>query len=653
MRFTAGLLLGALQMIGQDSGKQLSGIEPGDWSDYNRDLAGTRYSPLTQINTMNVARLKLAWSYSLAESNDPAIIREGLGATQQSTPLVVGGIMYLTAGDHILALDSETGKVIWVHKLEPGMVASRRGLAFWPGDRQNPARIIYTLGPGGALKTTKMSALNAKTGNTDPGFGKEGVVELEVAYAGVPTIYKNLVILGAYSPEHAPLGTPGDTRAFDARTGAKLWVFHSVPPPGELGHDTWEGGSWKSRSGVNSWGFHMTVDEQRGILYTPFGAPSSTYYGGDRKGANLFGNALVALDAQTGKYLWHFQTIHHDIWDYDLPPSPGLIDIVRDGKKIPALAQTGKTTLMFILDRVTGKPVFGVEERPVLKSEVPGEETYPTQPFPVTPPPLARTSYKPGDLVTAADTNEEHAKACQALVERSGGLSNRGLFTPWPYRPEGSPPRSTISFPGTSGGTNWGATASDPNTGYVYAFSQDVGSIGWIKKFPEGGHRVAYAEEFNPLVYDTALESGEAGYPTNFTAPAHGSNGEEWPCQKPPWSRLSAVNANTGEIAWQVTVGVTDELPPGKRNTGRLGLAGPMVTAGGLVFLGATNDRRFRAFNAKTGKELWVTKMEYSANADPITFSGKNGKQHVAIVAGLPPPGAVKNNQTVMVYSLP
>jgi quinoprotein glucose dehydrogenase len=658
VRLTVFLVVGTLQLIGQGQGKRPARIEPADWPNYNRDLAGTRYSPLTQINTQNVARLKLAWSYSLTEFADPTLVRQDPSTNQEGVPLVVNGVMYLTAGDHILALDCETGKMIWQHRLDPGMVASRRGVAFWPGDRQSPPRILYTFGSNqlpatGWMNATKLTALNAKTGNTDPGFGQEGVVDMGVAYGGVPTIFQNVVIVGSAGLEHAPLGFLGDTRAFDARTGGKLWSFHSVPQPGELGHDTWEGESWKDRSGVNTWGFQMAVDEQRGILYMPLGSPSSNYYGGDRKGANLFGSSLVALDAKTGKYLWHFQTIHHDIWDYDLPPAPSLIDIVRNGQKVPALAEIGKTSLMFILDRATGKPVFGVEERPALKSDVPGEETFPTQPFPLKPPPLARTSYKPEDLVTEADTNAEHAKACQALVDRSGGLYNRGLYTPWLYRPEGSPPRSTISFPGAGGGTNWGGTASDPKSSYVYAFTQDAGSIGRIQMFQEGGHRVVYVNELNPLLYDLVGDSGAPGSATRFAASPHGPAGEAWPCQKPPWSRLSAVNANTGEIAWQVPVGVTDELPEGKRNTGRPGTAGPMVTAGGLVFLGATNDRRFRAFDAKTGKELWVTKMEYSANANPITFLGKNGKQYVAIVAGLPPPGALKNQQTAMVYSLP
>ena len=639
-------------LLAASAGKQDSA---NDWPTFNHDLAGTRFSSLAQIDTKNVDKMTLAWSYRAADI--------GGHAPPQATPLVIRGAMYLPTGNGVVALEPETGKTVWTYLLPAGLTANYRGVAFWPGDRENPPRILFTAAPGefsqgpqSVAKFRTLIALNAKTGKLDPGFGKEGMLALDVAYAGVPTVFRNLVMLGAYGQEHDPLGISGDTRAFDARTGAKLWVFHSVPHPGELGNDTWAGDSWKDRSGTNVWGFQMTMDEARGILYMPFGAPSSTYYGGDRHGANLFGNALVAIDAQTGKYKWHFQTIHHDIWDYDLPPAPSLVDIVKDGQRIPALAQAGKTGLMFILDRVTGKPVFGVEERPAPKSEVPEEETWPTQPFPVKPPPLARMSYRTGDIVSAEDTTPDHAQACRELVERSGGLLNLGPFTPWTYRPEGARPHSTISFPGITGGSNWGGTAADPRTGFVYAFTQDLGNLGWIEKFPAEGHRVKYANELNHLQYDTVGESGEAGSPRRFEAAVKFADGKTvtWPCQKPPWGRLSAVNANTGEIAWQVTVGVTDELPEGKRSTGRTGNAGPMVTGGGLVFLGATNDGRFRAFDAKTGKQLWETRFEYTASAIPITYRGKNGKQYVAIMAaGQKLPNAVDGHQALMVFALP
>ena len=600
-----------------------------EWQTYNHDLAGTRYSPLTQINTSNVARLTQAWTYRPAAS--------GGRPSPEVTPIVVNGVMYLTAANRVLALEPETGKEVWRYELQTGQ-ASQRGVAYWPGDNNHPPRILFTAG-------RRLIALNAVTGELSSGFGNNGEVDMTVGYGGVPTIYKNVAMVGAAVGEYTPLGPPGDSRGFDVRDGRKIWDFNSVPRPGEIGNATWEGDSWKNRSGANVWGFQMTVDEQRGIVYMPFGAPTSTYYGGDRKGDNLFANSVVAIDAETGKYKWHFQPIHHDIWDYDLPPAPGLVDIVQNGKRIPALAQTGKMGLMFILDRVTGKPVFGVEERAVPKSDVPGEQTSPTQPFPVKPPPLARTTFKAEDIVTENDTTAEHAKACREIMERSGGFYNEGLYTPWLYRAEDAPPRSTIIFPGSIGGTNWGGTATDTRSGYVYAFTQNLGFIGWMQKMPAGYVDRLLREPSTPI--DRASEAGLGPYQT-FTARATGPDGRpvlggSWPCQKPPWGQLTAVNANTGDIAWQTTVGVTDELPEGKRNTGRVGLAGPIVTAGGVVFLGATNDNRFRAFDSRNGKELWTVKLDFAANAVPTTYQGKNGKQYVAVMAG----------QGLIVFSLP
>ena len=359
-----------------------------DWPMYNRDLAGTRYSPLTQINAGNVAKLTQAWSYRLQPEGKTL---SGSEIFQEITPIVVNGVLYTTSGNRVVALDPETGKEIWRYELKTGL-ASQRGLAYWPGDRNNPARIIFTTGH-------KMVGLNANSGKIDPGFGKEGEVPLEVTYAGAPTIYKNILLLGTnfYGPGERHInpaldqagGQLGDTHAYDARTDKQIWEFHTIPRPGEAGNETWLNDSWKNRTGNNVWSFSLTVDEQRGILYLPVSEPGANFYGGDRPGNNLFGDSVVALDAETGKLKWYFQTVHHELWDYNLPPAPGLVDIVKDGKKIPALAQVGKIGYMFILDRTTGKPVFGVEERPVAQGSVPGEHYSPTQPIPVKPPPIA------------------------------------------------------------------------------------------------------------------------------------------------------------------------------------------------------------------------------------------------------------------------
>jgi quinoprotein glucose dehydrogenase len=585
-----------------------------DWPMYRRDLGGTGYSPLKQINADNVAKLAQAWSFTLSE-------RGGL----EVTPIVVNGVMYIPGTGHVFALDADSGKEIWRYDVAQGPT---RGVAYWPGDKDNPPRIIFT------TFSRKVIALDAATGKIVPTFGKDGVVELTVGYNGVPTIYKNLVFLGA-SVGELPIGPPGDTRALDARTGALLWTFHSVPQPGEVGHETWLDDGWKGRSGTNVWGWYMTVDEKRNLLYMPIGGPSPNYYGGDRPGANLFGNSIVAVDADTGKLKWYFQTIHHDLWDQDLPPGPGFVDIKQHGKEIPALVAIGKTGLMFILNRETGKPVFGVEERPVAKGDVPGEWYSPTEPFPLKPPPLARMSYKPEDIVTADDTTPEHVKACQDLLAKSGGsFYNAGPFTGWLYHEEGTPPKTTIQFPGGTGGTNWGGVATDPTTGYVFVQTHDMSLIGWLEK-KKAGLVYGRGNEGSTQVYDRGSVDGPGPY-FSFSAVVKDANSKvigNWPCQKPPWGRLYAINANTGDIAWQSVIGITPGLPPGKQNTGGGGSAGPIATAGGLVFIGATPDNRFRAVDSKTGKELWVTDLGKNANANPMSYQGKSGKQYVAIVA--------------------
>ncbi len=612
-----------------------------DWPMYNRDPAGTRYSPLTQINTKNASQLKLAWSYQLKSS------ATGRGAPRSSgsevTPIVVDGVMYLPAAGRVVALDAVTGKEIWRYELPAGSPGNR-GVTYWPGDKDNPPRIIFTTGH-------MMVGLNAKTGKLDPGFGKEGQVDLVVPYTAPPTVYKNMLFVGANVPEINAPNLPGDTRAYDARTGAKMWEFHSVPRLGEVGNDTWAPDAWKDRTGVNNWGFQMSVDAQRDLLYTTFGSPASDFYGGDRIGNDLFGNSVVALDANTGKMKWYFQAVHHDVWDFDLPPAAGLIDVTIKGKKVPIMAQTGKVGYMYILNRVTGEPVFGVKETPVPKSQVPGEQLSATQQIPLKPPPFGRMSFKMEDLVTAEDTTAEHAAACRDLVEKSGGAHNEGPFTPYAWRAPGAPPVSNVIFPGPIGGANWGGTASDPKLGYVFVFTNEYGSIGWVQKEPET----------SKVPYQQASILGNP-FNSKFWALKKDANGltlgaQSWPCQKPPWGRLTAVNAATGEFAWQIRLGVTDELPEGKKNTGRIGFGGPIVTAGGLVFIGATNDKRFRAIDSRTGKELWETKLEYNAIAVPMTYQGKDGKQYVAITAanggaGVTDPDS-RGEESVVVFALP
>src|SRR5215471_13055358 len=447
-----------------------------DWPMYRHDHAGTGYSPLTQINASNVSNLSQVWTFGLqsdAPAPPPAGGRGGAGGAlnSEATPIVVNGVMFVPTANRVVALEPETGKEIWSYRL-PGGAPSRRGVAYWPGQGADLSRIFFTSG-------RRLIALDARTGTIVTGFGKDGEVDLGIPYNSVPGIYRNVVVVSANTPPGTSGGI-GNPRAFDARTGAKLWEFSSVPQPGTVGHDTWEGDSWKGRLGVNAWPFYFTLDEQRGLLYLPLASPIGGYYGGDRKGANLFGNSVVAVDIQSGAYKWHFQTIHHDLWDADPPAPPGLFDIVRNGRTIPALALTTKSGYLYILNRVTGEPAFGVVERDVAKSEVPGEFAFPTQPIPVKPPPIARNEYTPADLVADVDTTAEHAAACRAIVEKNG-VYNSGPFTPWAYRAPGAPPKTAVVFPGGLGGANWGGTAFAPQPGYLFVATQDVGALGWME----------------------------------------------------------------------------------------------------------------------------------------------------------------------------
>jgi quinoprotein glucose dehydrogenase len=623
--WTMSVCLGALltTLLVHSAGTRQPSTETigGDWPMYRHDMAGTGYSPLTEVSTRNVATLAQVWTYRL-QSDAPAAPgpsgRGGAGGVNSEvTPIVVNRVMYVPAANRVVALEPETGKEIWRHPVS-GAAPSRRGVAYWRGEGDTPPRIIFTAG-------RRLIAIDAGTGAPAPGFGTDGEVDMVVPYNSVPLVYRNTVVVGANTPQGA-IGGIGNPRAFDARTGARLWEFSAVPQPGTVGHDTWEGDSWKGRLGVNAWPFYFTLDEQRGLLYLPLASPVPGAYGGDRKGANLYGNSVVAVDIQTGAYKWHFQTIHHDLWDHDPPAPPGLFEVVRNGRRVPALGLTTKSGYLYILNRETGQPIFGVEERPVPKSDVPGELAFATQPFPVKPPALARVGYTPADLVTASDTTAEHANACAELVEKSGGVTNAGPFTPWRFRAEGARPASTLLFPGGLGGANWGGTASDPGTGYVFVVTQDVGALGWIEKAKDGA----------PVPYDKSTGGGRGTFDVRIAD-------TNWPCQKPPWGRLTAVNTSTGDIAWQIRLGITEQLPEGKQNTGRPALAGAIVTAGGVLFVASTDDNRFRAFEAKTGRQLWVTKLERRGNADPMTYRGRNGKQYVAVVA----------TDTLVVYALP
>ena len=587
-----------------------------NWAGYSGDPGGQRYSPLTQVNTKNVTKLKLAWQYGIEAAPLPSAGpgRGGGISPTEAVPIVVDGVMYTpTVRRTIVALEPETGKELWVYDL--GRAGSPlRGVAYWPGDKDFSAQIMVGTNDGHLI------ALNAKTGKLVPGFSKEGMLDLRAGVAdkfpAMPyhmsspgAIYKNTIITGAQGQEENPDGPSMDIRAWDIRSGKLLWTFHPLPQPGEPGYETWPKDSWINGGSPANWGA-MTIDTERGLAFLPIGQPASQYYGGARPGDNLFSSSIVCLDIATGKMKWHFQMTHHDLWDYDAEAAPSLIDIVQKGKKIPAVVAISKISLMFFLNRETGKPIYPVEERPVPQSDIPGEHTSKTQPFPVKPPPLARHGLKADEIFTG---EPEHEKFCRELVEKIGGIHNYGAYTPY------SDKEYRIVFPGQQGGANYGGVSIDPKLNYVFVNIRNVGGMGRMDK--QADTDVVGYRRFSPLGRGTTNQ--------RFWDPSN-----QLPCQPGPWSELYAVNANTGDIAWHVPFGVSDALEAkGMHNIGAFGQGGTIATAGGLVFIAGTNDRRFRAFESKTGKMLWETKLDVQGQTNPMTYTGKDGKQYVVIMS--------------------
>ena len=578
-------------------------LRGGDWPSYNRDLAGTRFSPLEQISATNVDDLRQAWSYSLGPATGASF--EG----SELTPLVVDGILYATAADRVVALRADTGAELWRFALPQG-VPSQRGLAYWQGETAPGARIFFTAGRA-------LIALDAASGQKAPEFGNGGEVAMPAAYNGAPTRFEDLLVVGSNGP-------PGGVRAYDAANGVERWSFAGAPT---LTHPAPS----------------VTVDVDRALVYAVFAGPEpDVFYGGERADQDPHLNSIVALDARTGLRRWSFQTVHHDVWGYDLGAPPVLMDAAVGGIRRPLLALAGRAGYLYFLDRVTGEPVFGIVETPVPASDVPGERVSPTQPIPQKPPPIARVAYSADDIVTAAQTTAEHAAYCRTLRDRSGGLQNLGPFTPYRFRAPAAQPRSTIVFPGSLGAVSWGGAAVDPERGLVYVNTSSEGGIGWLERNTGDATSAQTGEgarvERMPYRRTSAVGGPLARF-WSHDAQADSAGNEQgggsaaWPCQKPPWGELLAVNAATGEIAWRVPLGVTEELPEGRRRTGRLNVGGPIVTATGLLFIGATNDRRFRAFDSRTGAELWVTELPLSAHAVPITYAAPDGRQYIAIVA--------------------
>jgi glucose dehydrogenase len=609
----------------------------GEWHYYGGDSASSHYSPLTQINKSNVRELQIAWEWKVGDEPMPQYNITPYNF--EATPLMVDDVLYLPTPYHrVVALDAKTGKELWnydPHMYEwgrgPGAegFALHRGVATWTDGKQR--RILLP-------SRGRLIALDVKTGKLIPSFGREGIVDMtetlvrkvkdrtHYTNTSPPVVFKNLVIVGSTISDVLvyPQNPPGDVQAFDVRTGKFVWSFHTIPQAGEFGNDSWENESWKNTGHANVWS-PMALDEKRGLVYLPVTEPSLDYYGGKRKGNNLFGDTLVCLDANTGKRVWHFQVIHHNLWDYDGVMTPNLLTIHVDGKTIDAVAAVSKTGFTYVFNRVTGEPVWPIVERPVPQSDVPGEKTSPTQPFPTKPPAFAHQGFTPDDVVDF--TPEIKAMALEKIKDyRYGPLFNPPSF------------QGTLLMPRNIGGANWGGASVDPEKGILYVRALNM--LQAIRLTKEG----------------VEPENEKPNFPVVLTI------GEGLFVNKPPYSTLTAIDLNKGEIIWQVPIG---DMPAIRNNpllkgltlppTGVPGQAGTLVTASGLLF-NAPGDNKLYALDQDNGTVLWAgdlknpsagTSMVYRTGT-PMTYRTRSGQQFVVLATG-----GEKNPPTLVAYALP
>ena len=668
-----------------------------NWSDYAGGADSMQYSALKQIDKSNVNKLELAWSFLVP----------GKSVRFVFNPVIVDGVMYVMGkDDSIVALDAASGKQLWSHPVEG--TATERGINYWESKDRSDRRLIFSV-------NSYLQEINAKTGVTVNTFGNDGKVDLREGLGRDPKmirniqsrnpgrIFENTIIVGS-APGEMYGSPPGDVRGYDVLTGKMTWIFHTVPHPGEFGYETWPPDAWKYAGGANTWG-EITVDEKHGIVYFPLGSPTYDLYGADRKGANLFGNCLLALDARTGSRLWHFQAVHHDLWDYDLTTAPKLLTVKHNGKMVDVVAQASKSGFVYVFNRVTGEPLWPIEERPVPQSDVPGEESWPTQPFPTKPPPFARQTFAVDDVNPYVDSAEK-----ERLKQIVRSARNEGVFTPPTLT------RFQIQFPGAWGGGNWGAAAVDPPSGWLYVRTLNQPSYRQLsERNQEGppaarggtpeqrgfalysrvcmechgpertnltspavlaadhirttvrsgrGPMPAFDEETlshqdldaiiaylnNPAAGTTpgrgrgpaqargrgpALPPpppGQTRYFANFGAQMLANNG--LPAIGPPWTELVAYDLNEGVIKWRIPVGTVSELAAkGIRDTGSYRPRnGPVVTAGGLIFLGSTPDGTIRAYDKDTGKTLWEKQLDANPEGLPAVYE-TGGREYVVFAA--------------------
>jgi quinoprotein glucose dehydrogenase len=679
--WTASVILTALPAFAADPHTQ--------WRDYGGSADGAQYSALHQINRSNVSQLKVAWTYATGDGNKYVF-----------NPLVIDGTMYVLAKNNsIVALNAATGKEIWTHPTDPtNTLITNRGLNYWQSADGSDCRLLFAM-------RNQLQAIDARTGRTITSFGKGGVVDLREGLGRSPEsltlvqsynpgrIFENLLILGSATNEEYRSG-PGDIRAYDVRAGKLVWTFHTVPHPGEVGYDTWPKDAWKSVGGANAWS-GLALDEKRAIIYIPTASPKYNFYGANRPGANLFGDSLLALNARTGKLIWYYQMVHHDIWDYDNDSTPMLTTVTHNGKKIDVVAQAGKVGFVWVFNRETGEPLWPIEERPVPKSDMPGEKTWPTQPFPSAPPPFARQTFTAKDLSPFLEPDER--KRLEAEMESA---HNEGLFTPPGLG-------NTVEMPGNNGGANFGGATVDPENGQLFVVSKDLPAMLKLElaaapsaaATPEGRGQSLFTAHCAlchgtnregkppaiPSLVDVSprlpndqirsvIQHGRGLMPafsqltdadvTSLLAylarpelaptsaapvasaspvdPIHAEYKSSFgfmfarnglPVITPPWTSVTAYDLNTGTIRWKIPLGTVPELAEkGFNDTGsHFPKVGPVLTAGGLIFTG-TRDRKVRAIDSDTGKILWEQEVDAALEGMPAVYE-IGGREYVVFCA--------------------
>ncbi len=662
-----------------------------DWP-VNGGPGNIRYSPLTQINQENVKQLQVAWTYDSGDAFP--------GSEMQSNPIIVDGTLYATTPKmRVIALDATTGREIWsFNPSEPGAAKRRyrhRGVTVYRD------RVFFTY-------RNYLWALNRGTGKPMTSFGKNGRIDLReglgrpaermtVSASSPGVIYQDMIILGSTVPETLP-GTPGHIRAFDVNTGQMRWIFHTIPHPGEFGYETWSKTSYEISGGANAWA-GLSIDPKLGMVFAATGSGSFDFYGSNRIGDNLFADCVLALDAKTGKRIWHFQDVRHDVWDLDFPAAPSLVTVTHNGRRVEAVAQITKTGYVFVLDRRTGEPLFPIEYRKAPSSSLDGEKLSEVQPYPVKPPPFTRQTFTE-DLVTDR-TPEAHA----AVLERLKTLDSNGIFTPPSLR-------GTVLMPGTDGGAEWGGAAFDPASGLLFVNSNeqpwiirmvnhqtkslyqnncatchgdnreggptfpsliDIGKRrsreDLIKLVREGSGRMPafdYLEKNVDEIVDFLLTGRDSGVVDEAAAKADRSwqkyrnegyilfrDPDNYPPIKPPWGTLNAIDLNKGEIRWTIPFGEYPELAAkGMTNTGTDNYGGPVVTQSGLLFIGATSfDNKFHAYDRATGQLLWEAKLPAAGNATPSVYE-INGREYVVIVCG-GGKNEAKSGGSIVAFALP